>query len=1062
MKYFKKMFTPPTSALLVGVSRAVVPIVAPESATTETMIKPAMRLTAFKAQRKLSLAVTLSMLATALVASPALATSTNDMIIEVVISDADGDLTLTDLEKHAGVPLEGTVNVTVDWGDGTTAEQFTTAGFKPHLYDTAGTYQITISGTLTHWGFTTMPYQADDGPGDGTTNGENGFADDEMGKITRVIQWGDLGLTNLGYGFAQAVNLVDVPADFPPQVTDAGSLFNENTNLNDPDIVSWNVSSVTDMNEMFMSADAFNQPIGDWYTSSVTDFESMFYFATSFDQPVYFDLTAITNTADVLRLDESGMGPGNTALTVIAWADAAAQPSGLSLKLPSMDRSGIVARDYLETTYGWTFSGSIADIDANIRPSRTNVNGFSGLRAALQGPTIGDVRLGSQSDAFDGFGYVTLIDTGSDPTSNYTFTEESFNVCTPVMDGVAVEELNQEVHGGIFEITCQSVPVAIGGGTLELEMKLVIEGSFIRYTVEVASSSTTRDLELRFGGDLGSDSDALIYVVEGNTQVLATEDEDFVDPVITFDFSKPFTAIRSGETTSTLNDLDGDDELFFDFGSTAIEAEATLVDLEMAFIDYHPEDLSVDQAIEFGRLILASTDDLFGMCLPVVRDGVVPELIDECIAHPDKPTPINFANFNASQEFVDVGEPSVAGQEYLFENAATIAGQQINARVSIDNLAEMRSDELEDLDESGEDSWAEWYEWYLRMDFESSASASVDNEARAELTIQFEDVQGNPYQINELFLNVYDIDEFQFVELPAFQDFYLDPNTILNTREAASGWTRFEELEGASTSTNTSDPRTISRVKVRYENVTEIRYAVGQTNASDFANIYFDFSSGVSWESAENPGALEPEAVANFVDLPVAAASAPYTGPLLTDYSDTAPQIGDEVVVTGLRLNLVTSCTIDGIEVAMSNQSEGSFTILIPSGVEPGLKSLVVYSSAGALTVQDALNVSAATAGSSEIISSLTLKAWTKKMTDSTVKIYTKNIVGGGKIQIHAQWQRDCLGSCGLCSRPQAKNCQWCSLLGPNRGPSRRTEERPRGLPRWGQDQANCLQLLAT
>ena len=114
------------------------------------------------------------------------------------------------------------------------------------------------------------------------------------------------------------------------------------------------------------------------------------------------------------------------------------------------------------------------------------------------------------------------------------------------------------------------------------------------------------------------------------------------------------------------------------------------------------------------------------------------------------------------------------------------------------------------------------------------------------------------------------------------------------------------------------------------------------------------------------------------------AASAPYTGPLLTGYSDRTPQIGDEVVVTGLRLNLVTSCAIEGIEVAISNQSEGSFTILIPSGVEPGLKSLVVYSSAGALTVQDALNVSAA------------------------------------------------------------------------------TEERPRGLPRWGQDQANCLQLLAT
>ena len=38
----------------------------------------------------------------------------------------------------------------------------------------------------------------------------------------------------------------------------------------------WDVSNVTDMSEMFRSADSFNQDIGSWDTSNVTDMSSMF------------------------------------------------------------------------------------------------------------------------------------------------------------------------------------------------------------------------------------------------------------------------------------------------------------------------------------------------------------------------------------------------------------------------------------------------------------------------------------------------------------------------------------------------------------------------------------------------------------------------------------------------------------------------------------------------------------------------------------------------------------------------------------------------------------------
>ena len=49
------------------------------------------------------------------------------------------------------LPLYGTVNVPVDWGD-SNSEPFTTTGNKDHTYDTDGTYTVSISGSLTQFG----------------------------------------------------------------------------------------------------------------------------------------------------------------------------------------------------------------------------------------------------------------------------------------------------------------------------------------------------------------------------------------------------------------------------------------------------------------------------------------------------------------------------------------------------------------------------------------------------------------------------------------------------------------------------------------------------------------------------------------------------------------------------------------------------------------------------------------------------------------------------------------------------------------------------------------------
>ena len=127
----------------------------------------------------------------------------------------------------------------------------------------------------------------------------------------------------------------------------------------------------------------------------------------------------------------------------------------------------------------------------------------------------------------------------------------------------------------------------------------------------------------------------------------------------------------------------------------------------------------------------------------------------------------------------------------------------------------------------------------------------------------------------------------------------------------------------------------------------------------------FDFAG---WNTATNGSGTDYADGANYaftsdvslyaqwIALP-APAPAPYSGPIPTNYSDKTPSVGDEVIISGLRMNLVTSCTIDGVTAVMSNQSADSFTIVIPIGISSGLKDLVMTGPAGKLNAQGALTV---------------------------------------------------------------------------------------------------------
>lgn len=166
----------------------------------------------------------------------------------------------------------GSYDFTVDWGDGETGtiiknEDGFIIGNTSHTYRTGGVYTVTISGRIIGWSF----------------NQEGDCA-----KLTEINNLGQLRIGDTGYAFGGCENLTLVSGilDLTKTASLAGLFYNCSSLIDVTNINSWEVFSVTSMNNMFDGVTLFNQDISSWDVSSVTDMSLMFNNATSFNTDI--------------------------------------------------------------------------------------------------------------------------------------------------------------------------------------------------------------------------------------------------------------------------------------------------------------------------------------------------------------------------------------------------------------------------------------------------------------------------------------------------------------------------------------------------------------------------------------------------------------------------------------------------------------------------------------------------------------------------------------------------------------------------------------------------------
>ena len=208
------------------------------------------------------------------------------------------------------MPLTGAgINCVVDWGDGSALETVT-ASVKHTFLGGAGTYSISVTGTLKGWKF---------------ANGGDKL------KMLDISDWGafNMSVSQAFWGCSNlTVSATDAPIISTTSLSVVFTTCAKLVGLGDP--VLWDVSSVTGFTSMFQQASLFNQDLDSWNMSSATSIAEMFLAcpAMSYGFPSW-TLTSLTNGA--LFLSGGTLPTSEYDDTLIGWAGNPNTPSGINI-----------------------------------------------------------------------------------------------------------------------------------------------------------------------------------------------------------------------------------------------------------------------------------------------------------------------------------------------------------------------------------------------------------------------------------------------------------------------------------------------------------------------------------------------------------------------------------------------------------------------------------------------------------------------------------------------------------------------------------------------------------
>lgn len=175
--------------------------------------------------------------------------------------------------------------------------------------------------------------------------------------LTKVLSWGDFGLTSLRCGFDHRSELRQVPATLPTTVTDISYAF-AYANAFNQDISGWNTSNVTNMAGMFESSVSFNRSLASWNISKVTNMTDMFKKVVSYS-----------------------MSNENYSSTLVGWGSQSVKPNVNlgAVSTQAVTCEAVNARaTLLASPHNWT----ISDVAPTISCPTNNNSGSSGLVAA--------------------------------------------------------------------------------------------------------------------------------------------------------------------------------------------------------------------------------------------------------------------------------------------------------------------------------------------------------------------------------------------------------------------------------------------------------------------------------------------------------------------------------------------------------------------------------------------------------------------------------------------------------------------------------------------------------